>query len=101
MVTATTSATFQTNNAKLYVRLVTLSLNDNIKFLEKIKQGFKRKISWNKYRSETTTQTDKKNSDYLIYSTFRNINRLLLLSFRNGNNDPMKNSFDKYYMPLV
>ena len=41
----TTSATFQINNAKLYVPVVTLSINDNIKFLENIKQGFKRTIS--------------------------------------------------------
>ena len=47
-VTATTGATFQINNAKLYVPVVTLSINDNIKFLENIKQGFKRTISWNK-----------------------------------------------------
>ena len=31
-------------------------INDNIKFLENIKQVFKREISWNKYRSEITTQ---------------------------------------------
>ena len=43
------------NNAKLYIQVVTLSINDNIKFLENIKQGFKRTISWNKYRSEITT----------------------------------------------
>ena len=47
-----TEATFQINNAKLYVPLVTLSINDNIKFLENIKQGIKRVISWNKYRSQ-------------------------------------------------
>ena len=28
--------------------VVTLPINDNIKFLENIKQGFKRTISWNK-----------------------------------------------------
>ena len=32
VVTQTTSATFQINNAKLYVPVVTLSINDNIKF---------------------------------------------------------------------
>ena len=53
--TETTGATFQINNAKLYVPAVTLSINDNIKFLENIKQGFKRTRSWNKYRSEITT----------------------------------------------
>ena len=45
------------SSTKLYVPVVTLLINDNIKFLENIKQGFKRTISWNKYRSEITTQT--------------------------------------------
>ena len=26
---------------------------------------------------------------------------MLILSFKNGNNDPATNYFDKYYMPLV
>ena len=42
----TTSATLQINNTKIYVPIVTLSINDNIKLLENIKQGFKRTISW-------------------------------------------------------
>ena len=49
-------ATFQINNAKLYVPIVTLSINDNIKFLENVKQGFERTISWNKYRSKKLTK---------------------------------------------
>ena len=52
----TNSATFQINNAKLYIPVVNLTINDNIKFLENIKQGFKRTISWNRYRSEITAQ---------------------------------------------
>ena len=50
--TETIGVTFQINNAKLYVSVVTLSINDNIKLLPNIKQGFIRTISWNKYRSE-------------------------------------------------
>ena len=72
----TTGAKFQINNAKPYVPIVTLSINDNIKFSENIKQRFKRTISWNKYRSEITTQTKTNNLDYLIDQTFRSINRL-------------------------
>ena len=53
--TQTTGATFEINNEKLYVPFVTLSINDNIKFLENKKQGFKRKNSRNKYRSEIAT----------------------------------------------
>ena len=33
----TTGVTFQINNAKVYAIVVTLSINDNIKFLENIK----------------------------------------------------------------
>ena len=42
--TETTSATFQINNAKFYVPVVTLSVNGNIKYLENIKHGFRRAI---------------------------------------------------------
>ena len=51
----TNGGTFQINNIKLYVPVVTLSINDNIRFLENLKQGLKKTISWNKYRSEITT----------------------------------------------
>ena len=101
VATATTSATFQINNAKLYLSVVTLLINDNIKVLENIKQGFKRTISWNKYTSKITTQTKNNNLDYLIDPTFRNISRLFALSFRNGDDDLFRNSFEEYYMPLV
>ena len=50
-----TTVNFMIISTKLYVLVVTLSSNHNIKFLENIKQGFQRTISWNKYRSEITT----------------------------------------------
>ena len=75
MATAPTSETFQINNAKLYVPVVSFSVNNNIKFLENIKQGFKITISWNKYRSEITIQPKNSNLDYLIDPTFRKMNR--------------------------
>ena len=96
----TTGATFQINNAKIYIPVITLSINDNIEFSGKIKKRFKRIISWNKYRSEIKTQSKNNFLDYLIDPTLRNINRLLALSFKNGNDDPTRDSFDKYYMPL-
>ena len=96
-----TGANFMITSSKLYVPVVTLSINDNINFLENIKQGFKRTISWNKYRSEITTQPKNNDLDYVIDPTFRNIDRVYVLSFKNGNNDPTRDSFVKYYMPLV
>ena len=37
----------------------------------------------------------------MINPAFRNINRLFVLSFENGNNNPTRDSSDKHYMPLV
>ena len=53
-------------STKLYVPAVTLSINDNVKFLKDVKEGFKRTIYWNKDRSKITTQTKNNNLDYLI-----------------------------------
>ena len=65
--------------------------------MEYLKQGFKRTISWNKYRSEITTEAKNNSLDNLIDATFRNINRLFVLSLKNGKKD----YFDKYYMLVV
>ena len=43
-------------NILIYIPVVTLSLKNNIKFLENIKQGFRKTISWNKYGSHILTQ---------------------------------------------
>ena len=40
---------FSIVDTKLYVPVVTLSIEDNTILLEQIKSGFKRKINWNKY----------------------------------------------------
>ena len=86
------SFAFIITSTKLYLLVVRLPVNDNIKFLEHLKQGFKKTISWNKCRSEIATQT-KNNLDYLIDPTFRKISRLFAISFKNIDN--------KCYMQLV
>ena len=53
--TANTGATFQIKNPKLYVPVVTLSINDNIKCLEKYKASVWKKQF--RYKCEVTTQT--------------------------------------------
>ena len=45
------NATFQITDIKLYVPVVTLSKENDIKLLEQLKLGFKRTIKWNKHRS--------------------------------------------------
>ena len=63
-----------------------------------MKQGFKK---WFLGKKIEITQTKSNNLDYLIDLTFRNINRLFSLSFKNANNDPTRDSLEKHYMSLV
>ena len=47
---------FEITGTKLYVPVVTLSKENDIKLLEQWKTGFERTIKWNKYRSQVTVQ---------------------------------------------
>ena len=76
-----TGLEFQITDTKLYVPVVTLSKENDIKLLEKLKSGFKKTIKWNKYRSQMTIQNNNNNLNYLIDPTFTNANRLFVLSF--------------------
>ena len=45
---AAQATTFAIAAARLYVPVVTLSIQDSAKLLQKLKSGFKRTINWNK-----------------------------------------------------
>ena len=72
-----TGLEFQIKDTKLYVPVVTLSKENDIKHLEKLKSGFKKTIKWNKYKSQMTIQNSNNNLNYLIDPTFTNANRFL------------------------
>ena len=102
-INAPTSASFKIKDTKLYVPVVTLSAENDNKLLEQLKTGFKRSITWNKYRSEMSNQIRNNNLNYLIDPAFTNVNRLFVLSFKNehGNddeNESVSTSFKKYYV---
>ena len=80
----------------MYVPVITLSIQDDIKLLEQLKTGFKRTVTWNKYRSEMSNQTKNNNLNYLINPTFTKVNRLFILPFKNENN---RVSFSEYFTP--
>ena len=95
---APTGATLSITNCKLYVPVVTLSKDDEIKLLTNLKSGFKREIIWNKYRSQMTTEVAN-NLNILIDPTFTNVNRLFVLAYGQNNND--RQSFSQFYLPNV
>ena len=96
--TAPTDATLAINDCKLYIPVVTLSKNEEIKLLTNLKSGFKREIIWNKYRSQMSTGAANDNLNILIDPTFTNVNRLFVLAYQNGAN---RQSFSRFYLPRV
>ena len=50
------NAIFEITDTRLYVLVVTLSKENNIKLLKQLKSVFKRTIKWNKYKSQMTIQ---------------------------------------------
>ena len=50
LLTTATTATFEITDAKLYVPIVTLTVEDNSKLSKLLSEGFKRPIYWNEYK---------------------------------------------------
>ena len=82
----------------MYVPVVTLSTENDNKLLEQLKKGFKRTVTWNKYRSEISNQAKNNHLNYLIDPTLTNVNRLFVLSLENETD---RHSFSKYYVPKI
>ena len=84
---APTGVTLAINDCKLYVPVVTLSKDDEIKLLTNLKSGFKREII-----------IRDNNLSILIDPTFTNVNRLFVLAYRTADN---RQSFSQFYLPNV
>ena len=97
-INSPTDAKFEITDCKMYVPVVTLSAENDIKLLEQLKSGFRITIKWNKYMSQTSNQNKNNNLNYLIDPTFSNVNRLFVLSFENEED---RTSYYKYYMSRV
>ena len=97
-----TSSTLAINDCKLYIPVVTLSKDDEIKLLTNLKSGFTREIKWNKYRSQISTEAINKNLNILIDPTITNVNRLFVLAYQvDANNNDNRQSFSQFYLPRV
>ena len=92
------AATFEITDTKLYVSVVTLSTQENNKFFQQLKAGFKRVINWNKYLSKRELLAQNPNLNHLVEPSFQGVNRLFVLTFENDNH---RTSDERYYLPTV
>ena len=89
LLTAATTATFTITDAKLYVPIVTLSVEDNLKLSKLLSEGFKRSIYWNEYKVtpnkivEIAANNDIKYIRELLDSSCQGVNRLFVLAYNN------------------
>ena len=95
---APAGATLTINDCKLYIPVVTLSKDDEIKLLTNLKSRFTREIEWNKYRLQMSTEAINNNLNILIDPTFTNVNRLFVLANQTADD---RQSLSQFYLPKV
>ena len=99
MSSAGTAPTFALTDTKLYVPVVTLKTEDNVKLPKLLTKGFKRLVSWNKYK---TILKDYDN-EYLRErpdASFQGVNRLFVLAYARDD-VTNENSNRKYFFPRL
>ena len=109
LLTAATTATFTITDAKLYVPIVTLSIEDNFKLSKLLNEGFKRPIYWNEYKVtpnktvERAAVNDVKYIRELLDSSCQGVKRLFVLAYNDtaGNNQVSVDSYKKCFLPRV
>ena len=75
-----------------------MSAQENAKFLQQLKTGFKRVINWNKYLSKPELLLQNANLNHLVEPSFQGVNRLFVLAFENDN---YRISARRYNLPTV
>ena len=91
---ARTAATFKITDAKLYIPIVTLSSEDNVKLPKLLSKGFKIPIYWNENKVipnkiiEIAAVNEEKYIRELLDSSWQGVQRLFVLAYNNkeGNN---------------
>ena len=92
------AGTFAITDTKLYVPVVTLSTQENTKFFQQLKSGFKRVFNWKRYLSKPELLTQNPNLNHLVKPSFQGVNRLFVLAFEN---DDDRTTHNTYYLPNV
>ena len=80
---ASQGAIFEITEAKLYTPVVTLSTQNNAKFLQQLKSGFERTIGCKKYLSNPELLVQNPNLNYLVKTSFQGVNWIFVFAFEN------------------
>ena len=98
MSSAGTAATFTITDTKLYVPVVTLKTEDNVKLSKLLNEGFKRLVYWNKYKI-ILRGYDNEYIRVRLDASSQGVNKLFVLACACGDNVTDENSSRKYFPP--
>ena len=81
-----------------------MSKEDNKDFIEQKNKGFQRSIYWNEYKTkEKDEDANANNANAVRYidldPSFQGVNRLFLMAYLRGGDNPDRNNQRKYYLP--
>ena len=99
---AGTAATFTITDTKLYVPVVTLKTEDNVKLSKLLSKGFKRPIHWNEYK--VISNKNYNANEHIrerLDASIQGVNRLFVFPYVRGDNRTTENSYDKYFLPRL
>ena len=87
----------------MYVPVVTLSTKDNSNLTKQLNDGFKRTVYWNEYKAVPKANANAADDPFTVTldASFQGVNRLFVLGFARGDNDPARSGSRKYYLPRV
>ena len=97
-------AVFIINNTRMYVPVVTLSKEDNKRFIEQQNKEFQRSIYWNEYKTKEQDEEANANEFKFINldPSFQGVDRLFVMAYsRAKNNQFTKNDQRKYYLSRI
>ena len=67
------NTTFKITNTKLYVPIVTLSSNENVKLVKLLDEGFKKPVYWTEYQPKIESRNPENNNltRFLLDASFQ------------------------------
>ena len=95
------NSVFAITDTKLYVPIVTLSAEDNVKLPKLLGKSFKRPIYWNQYKviPDKTYNSNGYNGEFLD-SSYQGIKRLFVFAYDNTIG-VTPNSHKRYFLPRI
>ena len=97
---AGTAATFAITDTKLYVPVVTLKTEDNVKLSKLLNEVFKRLVYQNKYK----IILEGYDNEYIrerLDASIQGVSKLFVLAYARGDNVTNENSYRKYFLPKL